>query len=110
MTDDVQSSAKALEKLRVRVSAAEKLQLQSEAAAVQLSLNEFCRRRLLGKPTSRAMEVAQLGALEMLAQAIRERRVGHESDAVLRQIESDIVAIEVASLSREGAAGDRQAD
>ena len=110
MKDAHTSDEKAADKLRVRLSAAEKRQLQSEAKAVQLSLNEFCRRRLLGKPTNRSPDVARLGALEMLAQAIRERRVGHESDEVLRRIDADIIAIEVASLSREGAFDDRQAD
>ncbi|XAI95170.1 hypothetical protein [Dolichospermum phage Dfl-JY14] len=98
MSDDTKSPGAAPDKLRIRVTAAEKARLQGEAAAAGISLAELIRRRVLGKPVPRGLEVAQLSALRALAQAILDRRVGTESDVVLQHIEADMLRIEVESL------------
>lgn len=99
------------DKLRIRVSAAEKARLKAEADAAQLSLNEYCRRKLLGRPLHPGLELAQLGAIRALAQAIRDQRLGAESDAVIRALERDMLELEVKMLGDEpDSADDRQAD
>lgn len=101
MSREAKSKSEAVEKLKIRVTAAEKTRLQSEAAAVGISVSELLRRRVLGKPIPRGTEVAQLSALRALAQAILDRRVGTESDEVLRHIEADMLRIEIESLRGE---------
>lgn len=98
MSTESKSTREAVEKLKIRLTAAEKTRLQGEAVAAGISVSELLRRRVLGKPVPRGIEVAQLSALRALAQAILDRRVGTESDEVLRHIEADMLRIEIESL------------
>lgn len=92
------AATKVPDKLRLRVSAEEKARLKAEADAAQLSLTEYCRRKLLGKPLHRGLELAQLGAIRALAQAIRDQRLGAESDAVIKALERDMLELELKML------------
>lgn len=98
------------DKLRIRVSAAEKARLKAEAEAAQLSLNEYCRRKLLGRPLHRGLELAQVGAIRDLAQAIRDQRLGAASDSVISALEREMLELEVKMMSDgSGGSDDRQA-
>lgn len=98
------------DKLRIRVSALEKERLKAEADAAQLSLNEYCRRKLLGRPLHRGLELAQLAAIRGLAQAIRDQRLGAASDAVISALEREMLDLEVKMMSDDsGGSDDRQA-
>lgn len=91
-------TSKRAEKLRVRLSNAEKERVQAQAAAAGLSVNEFCRRRLLLRPIYKDIELAKIGAFRSLAQAILDRRIGTESDAILRELDRAILECRAASI------------
>lgn len=98
------------EKVRVRLSDAEKERVQAQAAAAGVSVNEFCRRRLLGRPIYKDIELAKIGAFRALAQAILDRRVGTESDVILGELDRAMLECEATSIGDASLSDDRQAD
>lgn len=110
MEVDATEDSKGPDKLRIRVTEAEKARLKAEAAAAQLSLNEYCRRKLLGKALHRGIELAQLGAIRALAQAISDQRLGADSSSVIAALEREMLQLELKMMSDDaGGADDRQA-
>lgn len=78
--------------LRLRLSKADRIAVQKAAAIAGLSVSEFARRCMLGRRLLADEDMATISALLDVAEAIRARAIGVESEVVMERIRSEIEA------------------
>jgi hypothetical protein len=86
--------------IRLRLSEADRIAIQDAAANAGLGVSEFLRRCALGRRLLVDEDLATIRALREIAEAIRTRAVGTESDVVMERIRSEIEA-QAARIERE---------
>lgn len=86
--------------IKLRVSERERSALQEAAAISGMGVSELLRRRGLGRKLLADEDLATIRALLRVAEAIRTRTIGVESEVVMERIRTEIEA-QAARIERE---------